>query len=156
MSVVIDLKIRKISEKDIIFAEEIISKIKEFNEKDRRVCLDVFRQIEKDEYEGIGVFNGDKFLGFILFSENSLSEGVIDLLWIVVDPEFQGTGLAEVLFIEFSNEIRRRNARVIVLETSERHARARGFYRKMGFEKEAEIKDFYRTGESKEIWVKRF
>ncbi len=155
MSTVIDLKIKKISEKDINFAEEIINKVREFNEKDIKTCLNVFKNIGKEEYEGIGVLNGDKLLGFILFSENSLSEGVIELLWIVVDPEFQGKGLAEVLFMEFLNEIRKKNARLIVLETSERHARARGFYRKMGFEREAEIKDFYRIGESKEIWVKR-
>lgn len=151
-----DFIISKISKKEREQAEKIVLNTLEFNERDKRTCLYVFDGIEKGEYEGLGIFEKEKLLGFILFSENSLSENVFELLWIVIDPQFYGSGVAEILFNEFLKEVIRRRGRMIILETSERHKRARRFYEKMGFKLEAVIKDFYSPSENKEIWVKRF
>ncbi|MEN3045910.1 MAG: GNAT family N-acetyltransferase [Candidatus Hydrothermales bacterium] len=150
-----ELKVKKISNEHRHFVEDIVNKTQDFSEKDKKTCLNVFDGIEKGEYEGLGVFKGEKLTGFILFTENSLADSVIELLWIAVDPDFYGKGVAQILWDEFFKEVKKRNARLIVLETQPRHKRARAFYRKIGFEKEAEIRDFYAEGEPKEIWVKR-
>ncbi|MEN3044610.1 MAG: GNAT family N-acetyltransferase [Candidatus Hydrothermales bacterium] len=150
-----ELKISKIFNGHRRFVEEIVNKTEEFLERDRKTCLYVFDGIERGEYEGLGIFEDERLIGFIFFSENLLADSVIELLWIAVDPEFYGKGVAQILWEEFFREVKVRNARLIVLETQARHKRARSFYRKMGFEREAEIKDFYAEGESKEIWVKR-
>lgn len=151
----IELKITKLSKEVRPFLEDILRRTPDFNGKDIKTCLYVFDGIERGEYEGMGIFENGRLLGFILFSENSLADSVIELLWIVVDPEFYGQGIAEILFNEFLKEVVERKIRMVVLETQEKHKRARRFYEKMGFKKEAEIKDFYKIGELKEIWVKR-
>ncbi|MEO0255358.1 MAG: GNAT family N-acetyltransferase [candidate division WOR-3 bacterium] len=151
----LELKVTKLSKEVRSSFIDILNRTPDFNEKDKKTCLYVFDGIERGEYEGIGIFENGNLLGFILFSENFLADSVMELLWIVVDPNFYGQGIAEILFQEFLNEVNRRKIRMIVLETQEKHKRARRFYEKMGFKKEAEIKDFYRVGESKEIWVKR-
>ncbi len=151
----LELKITKLSKEVRPFLEDILKRTPDFNEKDIKTCLYVFDGIERGEYEGTGIFENGRLLGFILFSENFLADSVIELLWIVVDPEFYGQGIAEILFEDFLKEVFKRKIRMVVLETQEKHKRARRFYEKMGFKKEAEIKDFYRIGESKEIWVKR-
>ncbi|MEM4647932.1 MAG: GNAT family N-acetyltransferase [Candidatus Pacearchaeota archaeon] len=136
-------------------ALEILKKIKEFNDRDILTCLYVFDNIGNGEYEGFSAYANDKLVGFILFTKNSLALDVFELLWIVVDPDWQGNGIGSLLMEKFLEEMKIRNARIIILHTSEHYLKAKSLYKKYNFNCEAVIKDFYDIGDSKEIWVLR-
>lgn len=133
----------------------ILKKIKEFNERDIETCLYVFDGILKGEYEGIFVYLNEKLVGFLFFVKNSLTLDVFELLWIVVDPDFHRNGLGSMLMNNFLEEIKKRNARLVILHTSEHYSKAKILYTRFGFKCEAIIKDFYAPGDSKEIWILR-
>ena len=138
-----------------VFVENILRKIKEFNERDRATCLSVFDEIvnKNNEYEGFSIYFENKMTGFIFFTQNSLGLNVFELLWIVVDPDYQGLGFGDLLMNKFLEEVKKRNARLVVLHTSEHYLKAKSLYKKYGFNCEGIIKDFYSPGDSKEIWV---
>lgn len=156
MHKVIEADIKNTSQGERIFVENILKKIKEFNERDIATCLSVFDEIiKRNEYEGFSIYFENKMVGFIFFTKNSLSLNVFELLWIVVDPDYQGLGLGDILMKKFLEEVKKREARLVVLHTSEHYLKAKSLYKKYGFNCEGIIKDFYSPGDSKEIWVLR-
>jgi ribosomal protein S18 acetylase RimI-like enzyme len=148
--------IKKIENEDALSIEVILRKIEEFNERDISTCLYVFEGIKKGEYEGFSAYVENKLIGFIFFSKNSLGKDVYELLWIVVDPDYQRFGVGSLLMEKFLEEMKKRGARLIILHTSEHYLKAKKLYEKYNFKCEGKIKDFYSVGDSKEIWVLRF
>jgi ribosomal protein S18 acetylase RimI-like enzyme len=148
--------IKKIENEDASSIEVILRKIEEFNERDISTCLYVFEGIKKGEYEGFSAYVENKLIGFIFFSKNSLGKDVYELLWIVVDPDYQRFGIGSLLMEKFLEEMKKRGARLIILHTSEHYLKAKKLYEKYNFKCEGKIKDFYSVGDSKEIWVLRF
>jgi ribosomal protein S18 acetylase RimI-like enzyme len=76
------------------------------------------------------------------------------LLWTRADR--QGTGLGTALVRRVREALQRRDARLLVVETSSLPAfdAARAFYAKLGFVEEARVRDFYQAGEAKVVFVR--
>jgi ribosomal protein S18 acetylase RimI-like enzyme len=85
-----------------------------------------------------------------------MTEGTWNVLLMAVCPTVQGEGYGGLLLRSIEAELRSRNARVALVETSglDTFARTRKFYRECGYEEEARIRDFYAAGEDKIVFRK--
>jgi ribosomal protein S18 acetylase RimI-like enzyme len=97
-------------------------------------------------------------VGYVLYGPVPLTSGNFDVYWIATDPAVQGDGFGRRLMEAAEEDMRRRGARMICLETSSQgsYARTRSFYTNAGYEQEAVIADFYVPGDDRITYVKRF
>ena len=96
--------------------------------------------------------------GYILYGPVPLTEGVFDIYWIATDPTVQGKGFGRQLMIHAEEEALRRGGRLVCLETSSQggYQRTRRFYDQCGYLEESRIRDFYKPGDDRITYVKRF
>jgi ribosomal protein S18 acetylase RimI-like enzyme len=86
-----------------------------------------------------------------------MTEATFDLYWIAVAPEHQGQGLGRALLGHLEQELTRRGARTLRIETSslEGAGGAARFYARHGFAEVGRIDDFYRMGDHLLTFAKR-
>jgi ribosomal protein S18 acetylase RimI-like enzyme len=96
--------------------------------------------------------------GYILYGPVPLTEGNFDLYWIATDPAVQGQGVGRELMAYAEADVQSRGARLICLETSSQggYERTRLFYERAGYVEESRIRDFYRVGDDRITYIKRF
>jgi ribosomal protein S18 acetylase RimI-like enzyme len=96
--------------------------------------------------------------GYVLFGPVPATDGNFDLYWIAVDPAAQGSGVGQRLMEHVEEQVRGRGGRMVCLETSSQggYSRTRSFYEKAGYTLESRIRDFYRPGDDRLTYVKRF
>jgi ribosomal protein S18 acetylase RimI-like enzyme len=85
-----------------------------------------------------------------------MTEGTWNLLLIAVHPERQGEGIGAALMTHAETILAAQGERVVLVETSglPEFERTRGFYDRLGYEREARIRDYYRAGEDKIVFRK--
>ncbi len=85
-----------------------------------------------------------------------MTQGTWNLLLIAVHPLRQGQGIGRRLMHQVEEILREQGERVLLVETSGLPAfeSTRAFYRALGYEEEACIRDFYQAGEDKIIFRK--
>jgi ribosomal protein S18 acetylase RimI-like enzyme len=85
-------------------------------------------------------------------------EGNFDIYWIATDPAVQGKGLGRKLMEYAEAEAQKKGARMVCLETSSQggYERTRRFYDQAGYIEESRIRDFYKPGDDRLTYVKRF
>jgi ribosomal protein S18 acetylase RimI-like enzyme len=100
-----------------------------------------------DEYEVLELFLGDsefclvaeseqRILGFALGTTISKARSPWKyghLVWLGVEPEFQGYGIAEKLFQEIKETMIDNGVRILMVDTQVDNQPALGFFRKLGF-----------------------
>ena len=86
-----------------------------------------------------------------------MTEGTYDLYWIASDPDVRGQGVGAALVSAMEGDLRKRNGRVLRVETSatEDYGPARGFYQSMKYMEEARFRDFYKPGDDLIILKKK-
>jgi ribosomal protein S18 acetylase RimI-like enzyme len=96
----------------------------------------------------LGLSDG-RVVGYVCYGPIALTEGTFDLYWIASDPDVRGQGVGASLVGAMEADIRRRNGRLIRIETSatEDYGPARGFYQSMQYREEARFRDFYKPGD---------
>jgi ribosomal protein S18 acetylase RimI-like enzyme len=96
-------------------------------------------------------------LGYVTFGPTPLTDGVYDLYWIAVDRKQQGRGFGQILLRFVENDVRARNGRMLLIETSSKgsYASTLRFYERAGYEEISRIKDFYRIEDDKLVFCKR-
>ena len=109
------------------------------------------------EYETWVAHDGTHAAGYVVFGPVPKAEDVFDLYWIAVDPKQQGQGVGQLLLRFVENEVRRRNARMLLIETRSRAGwePTHRFYRSAGYDEISRIKDFYRIEDDKVVFCKR-
>ncbi|GAB4164626.1 MAG: hypothetical protein Tsb0017_02990 [Geothermobacteraceae bacterium] len=97
-------------------------------------------------------------VGFVLYGPVPLTSGTFDVYWIATAPEVQGEGYGRRLMAAAEEDMKRRGARMICLETAskESYRRTRAFYDAAGYVQESVIRDFYVPGDDRITYVKRF
>jgi GNAT superfamily N-acetyltransferase len=60
----------------------------------------------------------DQLLGYLCYGIAPMTQGTIDLYWIVVDPSFQGKGVGSKLVAYLEVVAKGMNGRMILVETS--------------------------------------
>ncbi len=107
-------------------------------------------------YEFVLAEADGQLAGYACYGATPGTAGTWDLYWIVVGPQGQRRGIGGALLAEVEARIGAAPGRSLVAETSslDLYRPTRGFYRKHGFEKAAELADFYRPGDGKIIYRK--
>ncbi len=141
--------IRRLQSKDREKILDIIKKTENFNEEEKKVAVELIdetlNRAELDYYNTFVYEAGDKILGYHCIGKRALTDGVYDLYWIVVDPEWRNKGIGKELLNHAERFVKERSGRWILAETSskESYSPTRTFYLRNNYSIVAEIKDFY-------------
>ncbi|HEV8324723.1 MAG TPA: GNAT family N-acetyltransferase [Myxococcota bacterium] len=95
--------------------------------------------------------------GYVCVAPIPLTDHAWNLYWICVHPRLQGHGVGRCLMAAAEAHVRGAGGALLVLETSGRadYAATRAFYAACGWEAEARIRDFYRSGDDIVYYVRR-
>jgi ribosomal protein S18 acetylase RimI-like enzyme len=157
----IPLKIRRIDRRDRGRLEAILKAQAHFKPEEVQVALELvdlgLTQEGQDDYIfRIAEGPEGKILGYICYGPAPLTDAVYDIYWIAVHPTSWNLGTGTVLLRQAEEEMKRRKARLLLIETSSRppYEIPRAFYRKHGYAEQARIPDYYAVGDHKLIFGK--
>jgi ribosomal protein S18 acetylase RimI-like enzyme len=152
--------IRKLSKTDRPSLESMLKNTEEFETEEKEVALELIDEAlnnEQQDYYNIFVYEKDEtLLGYYCIGRRSLTDGVYDLYWIVVDSNSQNMGIGKQLLEHAEKYAENKKGRWILIETSSRdkYLKTRNFYLRNYFTQVAEIKDFYTVGDNLIIYGK--
>jgi aminoglycoside 6'-N-acetyltransferase I len=152
--------IRKLTKSDRLALEAILNDTAEFQDEEKEVALELIDEAllnEEHDYYTVYVYEkNEKILGYYCIGKRSLTDGVFDLYWIVVDSHSQNKGIGKELLEHAEKYVENQNGRWILIETSsqEKYAKTRNFYLRNYFTQVAEIRDFYSVGDNLVIYGK--
>lgn len=153
---------RKLRAEDIPFLDEILRATEAFTDEEVSVAIELLETVLNDprqtDYEVAVDEHGGRVAGYVLYGPVPLTEGAYDLYWIAVDPAAQGSGVGRRLVVHTEKVVKQRGGRLLCLETSSQggYQRTRNFYERAGFVEESRIRDFYKPGDDRLTYVKRF
>ena len=96
--------------------------------------------------------------GYVCVGPAPMTEATFDLYWIAVDPTEQGRGYGQRLLAAAETNVRSRGGRLLLIETASQAAYAATirFYERAGYTLASRIADYYRVGDDKLVFEKRF
>ena len=153
---------RTLRHDDIPVLEEILIATGAFTDAEVTVAVELLEMVASDplqqDYEVTVADIGDRAVGYVLFGPVPMTEGNYDLYWIAVDPGTQGSGIGRRLLKHVEDQVIQRGGRMLCLETSSQggYLRTRSFYEQAGYLEESCIRDFYKPGDDRLTYVKRF
>jgi ribosomal protein S18 acetylase RimI-like enzyme len=157
----IPLKIRRIDRRDRRRLETILKAQAHFKPEEVQIALELvdlgLTQAGQEDYIfRIAEGPEGQTLGYICYGKTPLTDAVYDIYWIAVHPTSWNRGTGTVLLHQAEEEMKRRKARLLLIETSSRppYGIPRAFYRKNGYEEVARILDYYAVGDHKLIFGK--
>lgn len=154
------MEIRPLSAADRPQLAELLSRIETFSPQEV-VCalelIDAAAQPNHPDYLAQVAVEGAVVLGYVCYGPTPMTEGTWDLYWIASDPRARGQGVGKKLVASMEAELKRREGRVVRVETSatESYDGTHRFYEATGYKEEARIREFYRRGEDLIILTKR-
>lgn len=156
-----EINIREVEAKDKVAIESIIRSNKNFTDEERYCAAELLDIYLKDRAKGEYIFvcavdKTDKPLGYVCYGKTPFTDSVYDMYWIAVDPQWQGKRVGKMLVKHLENILKHENARMIIAETSSQPAyeKTRLFYEKAGFKETSRIRDFYRVGDDKIVYIR--
>ncbi|QDE94270.1 GNAT family N-acetyltransferase [Myxococcus xanthus] len=154
------MDIRPIEEKDRAPIAALIRKIETFSPQEVEVAIELANTTltpGNTDYAIIVADRDGELVGYICYGPTPMTEDSYDLYWIASAPEVRGQGVGAALVSAMEGDLRRRNGRLIRVETSatEAYGPTRGFYASMKYGEEARIRDFYKVGDDLIILTKR-
>jgi len=159
----IPLKIRGIEKRDRRRLEAILKAQEHFKPEEVQVALELIdigltQSGQEDYIFRIAEGPDGQILGYTCYGQAPLTDAVYDIYWIVVHPASWYYGTGTFLLHQAEEEMKRRKARLLLIETSSRPSYdiPRAFYRKHGYEEHARILDYYEVGDHKLILGKVF
>lgn len=156
-----DIVLRKLLRDDRDSIAGIVQKIPQFTPEEKDCALEL-----ADLYITYGESSGYDFLlsvdsdnalaGYICFGRIPLTDACYDIYWMAVDPARQNIGIGTQLLNAAEEKMAGLNARKVFIETSsqEKYLSAQNFYKKNGFKTVSCIKDFYKIGDDKLVYLK--
>lgn len=90
------------------------------------------------------------------YAPERMTSGTFNLYMIAVRPDWQRQGLGAALIRQVEQRLAAVGGRLLLVETSSLadYVRAQNFYQRCGFEKEAQLRDFYDAGNDKIVFRK--
>lgn len=143
----------------------LLAGVEQFSAEEREVALELIdeglhpRGRPEERYEfAVAEGEGGALLGYACFGRTPLAEGVWDLYWIAVEPARQGGGAGRAIMAEVERRVRAAGGRLLLVETASKpsYDGTRAFYERLGYREAARVRDFYRPGDDKVIYEKRF
>ena len=155
------MKIRKIQPLDRSGLKTLLNAQEHFTPEEVQIALELIDIVlthhsQEDYIIHIAEGPAGEALGYICHGKAPLTDAVYDIYWIVVHPEFWNQGLGSSLLRQAEADLRRRRARLLLIETSSKssYEAPRAFYRKHGYQEQARILDYYAVGDHKLIFGK--
>lgn len=99
-----------------------------------------------------------KPVAYTCFGHIMGTEAGYDLFWIITHNDYRGKGIGKIILQETHNIIKGLGGKYVIAETSglAKYSPTRKFYLDLGYKLEAEIRDYYKHGDSKAIFIYRF
>ena len=154
------MEIRPIDKKDREPLAALIRRIETFSQEEVQCAIelvDLALTPNNPDYTLLVADRDGTLVGYVCYGPTPMTEGTFDLYWIASDPAVRGQGVGASLIAGMEADMRRRDARVIRVETSatEAYGPTRGFYASMKYTEEARIRDFYKVGDDLIMLTKR-
>ena len=114
---------------------------------------------DQKDYEVVVMENGNgQASGYMTWGPTPLAEDAYDLYWMAVSPADQGKGYGKDLVRWLEEKVRKRNGRMIIIETSSqpKYEPTRRFYLNREYKEVARVPDFYRPGDDRIVYAKVF
>ena len=142
---------------------QILAHIPSFDEADQVVALELIdialNQPEQEDYLHIvAVEEKDQPVGYACYGPTPLTDRVFSLYWIAVEPAIAGQGIGTQILRAVEDRLISQKARMLLIETSSGpdYELTRRFYIKNGYPLVETLKDFYRDGEDRVIYGRRY
>ena len=157
-----EIAIRPLEARDRPEVERIVSGVAVFSPLEVEIALELIDEwLEEGESSGYLTYvleeNDPRMVrGYVCFGPTPLTESTWDLYWVAVDPAAQGKGYGQKLLAFAESEMRRRDGRLLLIETAshEAYGATVRFYERAGYELVSRIRDFYRAGDDKLTFAK--
>jgi GNAT superfamily N-acetyltransferase len=156
-------KLRQLNSNDRHGLESMLAGIPSFDTDDQSVALELvdiaLNDPEQIDYLFLLAVDGsDQPIGYACYGPTPLTDGTYDLYWIAVSSDLSGKGIGTSLLQAVEEDIKSRNGRMLIIETSssDGYEKTRQFYLKNAYPLVETIKDFYRSGEDRVTFIKRF
>jgi ribosomal protein S18 acetylase RimI-like enzyme len=153
---------RNLIKTDLLLLRQILVTTNVFTDNEVDCAMDLLDTVlndphQKDYQVGVADFNGE-VAGYVMYGPVPLTDNCYEIYWLATDPETRGNKVGQQLLREVELRVRRAGARLVCLETSslDKYARSRKFYQQAGYQEESRIVDFYRLGDDRITYVKRF
>ncbi len=157
------LVLRNLQAQDRQPIARLLGRIASFDEADQAVALELIDialgQPGQKEYEFlIAAGEEGRPVGYACFGATPLTDRTYSLYWIAVEPDLAGQGIGTQLIRAVEQVLASRQARMLLIETSSApdYELTRRFYLKNGYPVVETLKDFYREGEDRVTFGKRF
>jgi GNAT superfamily N-acetyltransferase len=115
-----------------------------------------FKQGEASGYSFLFADYENQLIAYACFGSIPFTDKRYDLYWIAVSPAYQRWGLGKAVLQRSEQIVRGLGGIHLYTETSGRadYQATRDFYGRNGYERIAEMANFYREGESKVVYCK--
>ncbi|MGQ9471734.1 MAG: GNAT family N-acetyltransferase [Candidatus Aminicenantales bacterium] len=122
--------------------------------------VDIYLQVPgQKDYRLVVIENSQaEVAGFISYGPTPLTEGTYDLYWVAVSPQNQRKGYGQILLQYLEKQVEKEKGRMVLIETSSqpKYSGTRSFYENLGYREIARVPDFYRPGDDRITYLKRF
>ncbi len=155
-----ELGLRALAPVDRTAIEAIVRAVERFPEPEVQIALELVDLGLAEDAKGylfVIAERDARVAGYACWGRASMSPGVFDLYWIVVDPRVHGGGVGRALLAHVEREVRREDGHTLLIETegSPLYAAARRFYLAAGYLEAGRIADYYGDGKDKVLYTKR-
>ena len=141
--------IRSINKEDRESLVNIIENVDLFTDEEKQVAIELIDESisEVNDYYNtfVKLHKENIIAGYYYIGKRSLTDGVYDLYWIVVDNRYQQHGYGTELLKHAEEYVSKANGRILLAETSSKtsYNKTRSFYLRNNYKELATIKDFY-------------
>ncbi|MBN1893296.1 GNAT family N-acetyltransferase [bacterium] len=156
------IDIRKMLPGDRSALYEILQQTDMFTMPEIEVAMELidcylFNKDQKDYLIYVAAEDKKNVVGYVCFGPTPATEGTYDLYWIAVSPDRQQEGIGKTLLQFVEQQVIQKQGKIIIIETSsqKKYKPTQQFYQSNRYALEARIKDFYKTGDDRLIFVKR-
>jgi ribosomal protein S18 acetylase RimI-like enzyme len=155
------MNIRPLESDDRSALFDILLSVGNFNAMEVKVAMELIEdRLTKQETSDYAIYvledSNRVIVGYVCFGKTPLTASTYDFYWMAVHPKYQRRGFGRMLIKFVEHEVLSRGGKRLILETSslESYQRTVQIYRHAGYEMVARVRDFYRDGDDKLIFVK--
>ncbi len=151
------MEIRKVLVDDVPALKTVLNSIELFpSEMLDEIISDYLNNDESEEVWFTAVLD-DQPIGIGFCGPEKLTEGTYNLYAIGVRSDIQAKGIGSHMMSFIEKHLKELGHRILIVDTSgtEEFRLTRKFYEKLGYHKEAVIRDFWKDGDDKVTFWKR-